>query len=546
MQPSQLNNITVAQLRIIARASKIKGRSKMKKADLIKAINNHIAGLVAGASYPGVPLVPAGVKKSRKPAKKKSRKPAKKKSRKPAKKKSRKPAKKSRKQRVKKSRKPAKSRRSPEAKKSRKSRQKILADLDKSQKMQGSNLSGPDLEAQRKQIYDEIAQRVHSNPDLENFRDILPKNGNFDILEYIGIPYDVMFYLQQTFQKSPEQIKDLATAVVHTLLEIIHAQEEALKDALTKKLKQAEIVRHDTPDNFTNMLLGKNDGDIDQWNSLGYTQIERNKTTNKNFSKNRRDTSIKKGHWSMKSADKKKPENLLEMSNFTVKGDPNEVMMFHGSREQFMKSLRNAIDWRKGGGYLGNGFYLTFNPNEAKMYACSTVLWGSSGRDDAVILETTIKNAKTLKRRDDKSWYSGSGDFRRNYRTDGGKLGLGWHDQINGRDKLLQNLEIKRIHLVPIKNLIVHGDGSNPGRNGRYTVRDKRGWICGSSNKRPQAKKKSRKARKTRKKKTVAEWRAECKKQGLVYDTRTKRCRKSKKKSRKMKYKMRMEKKSSK
>ena len=33
MQPSQLNNITVAQLRLIARASKIKGRSKMNKAD---------------------------------------------------------------------------------------------------------------------------------------------------------------------------------------------------------------------------------------------------------------------------------------------------------------------------------------------------------------------------------------------------------------------------------------------------------------------------------------------------------------------------------
>jgi len=125
MQPSQLNNITVAQLRLIARASKIKGRSKMNKADLIKAINNHITGVV---------------KKSRKPAVKKSRKPA---------------VKKSRKQRVKKSRKPAKSRRSPEAKKSRKNHQKVLADLDKSQKMQGSSLallSGPDLEAQRKQI----------------------------------------------------------------------------------------------------------------------------------------------------------------------------------------------------------------------------------------------------------------------------------------------------------------------------------------------------------------------------------------------------------
>ena len=100
--------------------------------------------------------------------------------------------------------------------------------------------------------------------------------------------------------------------------------------------------------------------------------------------------------------------------------------------------------------------------------------------------------------------------------------------------------------MVPIKNLIVHGSDSNPGSNGQYTVRDKRGWICGKVNRRPGAKKKSRKARKTRKKKTVAEWRAECKKKGLVYDTRTKRCRKSKRKSRKMKYKMCGQKKSSK
>ena len=203
-----------------------------------------------------------------------------------------------------------------------------------------------------------------------------------------------------------------------------------------------------------------------------------------------------------------------------------------------------AIDWRKGGGYLGKGFYLTFNPNEAKMYACSTVMWGSSGKEEAVILETTVRNAKTLKRRSEKTWYSGTGDFRRNYRTDGGKLGMGWHDQINGRDNILQNLDIKRIHVVPIKHLIVHGSGSRSGNSGHYTVRDKIGWMCGMNNKRPGATKKSRKprakkSRKTRvKKKTVAEWRAECKKKGLVYDTNTKRCRKSKRKSRKMKYKM--------
>ncbi len=132
MHPSHLNNLTVAKLKAIASAAKIKGRSKLKKLGLINAINRKFPGGVP----PHIRTHPKlGIAKSRKPVKK-SRKPVKK-SRKPAVKKSRKPAvKKSRKQRVKKSRKPAKSRRSLEAKKSRKSRQKILADLDKSQKMQ--------------------------------------------------------------------------------------------------------------------------------------------------------------------------------------------------------------------------------------------------------------------------------------------------------------------------------------------------------------------------------------------------------------------------
>ena len=134
-----------------------------------------------------------------------------------------------------------------------------------------------------KQIYDEIAQRVHSDPEFENFRDLIPKNGDFQNLDYIGIPYNVMYYLQQTFQKSPTQIKYLASAVENELGEIIHAQEKALKDILDKKLKHAEVVRHDTPDAFTNMLIGKNEGDIEQWNNMGYTQIEDNKTTNKKF-----------------------------------------------------------------------------------------------------------------------------------------------------------------------------------------------------------------------------------------------------------------------
>ena len=572
MQVQHLNDLNVINLKKLATAAMIRGRSKMKKAGLINALiwmfpSGVPAALLLSPYRPSQKSVykaalrpslrslygPVTVPhtKSHKPRAKKSRKPRAKKSRKPRAKKSRKPrAKKSRKPRAKKPN--VKKSRKPNVNKSinkiGKPRKRVVIDLEKTQTPSNVQtyfqaLSNPDLEAQRKQIYDEIAQRVHSDPEFENFRDLIPKNGDFQNLDYIGIPYNVMYYLQQTFQKSPAQIEYLASAVENELGEIIHAQEEALKEILTKKLKRAEIVRHDTPDAFTNMLIGKNKGDIEQWNNMGYTQIVGNKTTNKNFEKVRRDKSIKKGHWSMKSSDKKKPENLLEMSNFTVKGSPDEVMMFHGSREQFLKSLQNTIDWRKGGGYLGKGFYLTFNPNEAKMYACSTALWGSSGKDDAVILETTVRNAKTLKRRSEKTWYSGTGDFRRNYRTDGGKLGMGWHDQINGRDNILQNLDIKRIHVVPIKHLIIHGSGSKAGNRGHFTVRDKFGWICGKNNKRPVGYKKLRKSRV--KKKTVAELRALCKAAGLVYDTNTKRCRKSKKKSRKMKYKMDTKKKSS-
>ncbi len=108
MHPSHLNNLTVAKLKAIASAAKIKGRSKLKKLGLINAINRKFPGGVP----PHIRTHPKlGITKSRKPIAKKSRKPAAKKSRKPA-------AKKSRKQRVKKSRKTKrsqKSRGSPEA-----------------------------------------------------------------------------------------------------------------------------------------------------------------------------------------------------------------------------------------------------------------------------------------------------------------------------------------------------------------------------------------------------------------------------------------------
>jgi len=88
---------TLAELKKTASRLKIKGRSKMKKAELERAIANHNL-LLRSRSHKPRP------KKSRKPRPKKSRKPRPKKSRKPRPKKSRKTVrKKSRKPRVKKS-----------------------------------------------------------------------------------------------------------------------------------------------------------------------------------------------------------------------------------------------------------------------------------------------------------------------------------------------------------------------------------------------------------------------------------------------------------
>ena len=95
---------TLVELKKTASRLKIKGRSKMKKAELERAIANHNLMLRSRSHK-------SSVQKSRKPRTKKSRKPRTKKSRKPRTKKSRKPSvKKSRKPSVKKSRKPRKPR----------------------------------------------------------------------------------------------------------------------------------------------------------------------------------------------------------------------------------------------------------------------------------------------------------------------------------------------------------------------------------------------------------------------------------------------------
>ena len=137
--------------------------------------------------------------------------------------------------------------------------------------------------------------------------------------------------------------------------------------------------------------------------------------------------------------------------------------------------LKRVLIWKRGGGYLGQGFYLTFNPNEAKIYACSSAI--RSGDKNGIVLEVVIKNASQFFKRRRENWNDASdkGQFARNHRTDD----AGWWDQINVRDAIIRNMSIRRIHVIDKKNLHHYSADKNPYNNANYTVQSKKGHICG-------------------------------------------------------------------
>ena len=69
-----------------------------------------------------------------------------------------------------------------------------------------------------------------------------------------------------------------------------------------------------------------------------------------------------------------KKRTLLQCAGRHVVGKPRTVMLFHGTTaSQMNRMLTDGIREDAGSsGALGKGFYLTFNPNEAKAYACYT------------------------------------------------------------------------------------------------------------------------------------------------------------------------------
>jgi hypothetical protein len=236
-------------------------------------------------------------------------------------------------------------------------------------------------------------------------------------------------------------------------------------------LMKAPEILHKKGSAFASTLITKK-----SWNKMGYTQLVDKKTPAG------RKKSIKDQHWSCMddcsllvssspSHVSMSHPHLDSIANFNVKGNKNEVVLFHGTSGASKNSLLKSVDWKRGAGYLGRGFYLTFNPNEAKMYACRSA--NEAHSDNAVVLEIVIKNANTLSQR--LNWNNNQyGAFVRNTRNDHG----GWYDQINIRDQGIRQMEIRRVHVIPRTVLKHHSLNKNPNSGGYYTVQSKTGHFC--------------------------------------------------------------------
>jgi len=88
--------------------------------------------------------------------------------------------------------------------------------------------------------------------------------------------------------------------------------------------------------------------------------------------------------------------DLAEMRNTTN----NTIICFHGTSSNFIAGLGNQgerISTQYGNGRLGEGFYITFNPNEALSYACFAAANQPPGAIP-VIYEIHINNANRFLR----------------------------------------------------------------------------------------------------------------------------------------------------
>ncbi len=330
-------------------------------------------------------------------------------------------------------------------------------------------------------IYNYVATIVASSPDLSALSELLPSGdgGNiYYLLHYLDLM--TQFQVQMLVFKSRDEYRKLIEQITKDLKEYLDEQHKQLQVYVQKMIQQASEIVHQKADSFASKNLS-----WQEWNKLGYTQIEpkydikKRRGCGRNSSCGKVKASIEDGHWSCFNScgyGAKTKSSLSQIANFNVDGNKDEVVMFHGSAGVAKSSLKKSVDWKRGGGYLGTGFYLTFNPNEAKIYACNAAT--RSGDSKGIVLEVVIKNASNFFERGEEDWYNASdkGHFARNHRKDK----RGWWDQINCRDEIIRNMTIRRIHVIDTKNLRHYSRDKDPYNNAAYVVdrNNKKGHLC--------------------------------------------------------------------
>ena len=395
-----------------------------------------------------------------------------------------------------------------------------------------------EIDVQTNELYSMIRKKIQKSKKLKNMKGVFPEYGTLHILQsYI----DPALYTQlmTNIELTKKEQKAFVSKVINELIIYLHEYDQKLNEYLKAQLQSAKIIIHNSDSVFATDNVGWK-----LWNSLNYTQIA---------PKALRNASIKKGQWSSQTCKGCKTVNkpsLEHIANFNIvkkSSKKNTALMFHGSAGRSQKSLLSNIDWTKGGGLLGDGFYLTFNPNEAKIYACRTARLAKD--DNGIVLEIQIKDADQIFQHG--PWSNNDNGFVRNNI---------WLDQLNIRNAI-KNIKIKRIHIFPMgkfkqyspnikgslfyvdptskgvlctktqNDLVLQNDPTLPKPWLKYlsTLDNKFFYHNSITGKNTWNRPKNIQSRKI-KKKTIKEKRADCKKQGLVYDTTTKRCRKSKKK----------------
>ena len=186
---------------------------------------------------------------------------------------------------------------------------------------------------------------------------------------------------------------------------------------------------------------------LEQWNKLGFTQMKKKPGVYNIFPVNKPPTV---------------GETLMSVSPTTLPQYPNSVLMFHGTTIKFINDVKQEVKWNVGGGALGKGFYLTFDPNEAKGYACLATSRERQGDPKhytyAIVLECIVRNANKLRQKANTydpsrimtSWPVNNDNDTKGFVRNASRK---YYSQIAVREEGISNLEIVRVHIFDVDDM---------------------------------------------------------------------------------------------